>query len=95
MQLSPEAQARLQDLQLQLTEVRDAQRAVISSGQQYTIRGRSLTRASLAELRKEEASLLNEIARLTHFPGRTRRMVFWERWGNGGSPGGGSEWLPR
>jgi len=76
--LTLEVQSQIEDLLLQLQEVRDAKRVVITGGQSYSIRGRSLNRVSLADLRREENAIINEIARLSNPPGRTRRMVYWE-----------------
>ena len=69
----------LDELYLQLAEIREAKRAVIVGGQSYGVGRRNLTRASLAELNKEEQRILNEIEKLINPVGRVRRIVYWDQ----------------
>jgi hypothetical protein len=66
---------RLAERREELANVKAAIRTILGGAQSYTIGSRSLTRANLAELRKWQKELEDEIAGLTGGSGRFRRVV--------------------
>ena len=66
---------KLAERREELKDVNAAIKMILGGAQSYTIGSRSLTRASLAELRKWKKELEDEIAALSGGSGRFRRVV--------------------
>lgn len=66
----------IEEVQKELAEVNAAISAVVSGAQSYTVGSRSLTRASLAELRRLKDDLLAELDELEN-GGSRGRLVGW------------------
>jgi hypothetical protein len=75
LRFHPRGMATLAQLDDQLTEVRSAISAVLTGGQALGVNGRTLSRASLAELREMERDLEHRIARINRGGIRLGRVV--------------------
>ena len=56
--------AKIAELKEELADIKAAIKAIRTTGQSYSIGGRSLTRASLPELKKDRADIETRIDRL-------------------------------